>query len=67
MLLLNGGETVAIVGESGSGKTAGALSILRLIPDPPRRITAGAKHRRSALRCRQRRFDRLFPALRAIC
>ena len=28
------GETVAIVGESGSGKTAGALSILRLIPDP---------------------------------
>jgi oligopeptide transport system ATP-binding protein len=35
------GETVAIVGESGSGKTAGALSILRLIPDPPGRITAG--------------------------
>jgi len=36
------GETVAIVGESGSGKTAGALSILRLIPDPPGRITQGA-------------------------
>ena len=35
------GETVAIVGESGSGKTAGALSILRLIPDPPGRITSG--------------------------
>ena len=35
------GETVAIVGESGSGKTAGALSILRLIPDPPGRITHG--------------------------
>ena len=35
------GETVAIVGESGSGKTAGALSILRLIPDPPGRITDG--------------------------
>ena len=35
------GETVAIVGESGSGKTAGALSILRLIPDPPGRITQG--------------------------
>ena len=35
------GETVAIVGESGSGKTAGALSILRLIPDPPGRITEG--------------------------
>jgi len=35
------GETVAIVGESGSGKTAGALSILRLIPDPPGRVTGG--------------------------
>src|SRR5260370_25987196 len=35
------GETVAIVGESGSGKTAGALSILRLIPDPPGRVTRG--------------------------
>jgi len=35
------GEIVAIVGESGSGKTVGALSILRLIPDPPGRITQG--------------------------
>jgi oligopeptide/dipeptide ABC transporter ATP-binding protein len=35
------GETVAIVGESGSGKSVGALSILRLVPDPPGRITAG--------------------------
>jgi oligopeptide/dipeptide ABC transporter ATP-binding protein len=35
------GETVAIVGESGSGKSVGAMSILRLIPDPPGRIVAG--------------------------
>src|SRR3981189_2609857 len=35
------GETVAIVGESGSGKSVGALSILRLIPHPPGRITRG--------------------------
>lgn len=35
------GETVAIVGESGSGKSVGALSILRLIPNPPGKITAG--------------------------
>jgi oligopeptide/dipeptide ABC transporter ATP-binding protein len=35
------GETVAIVGESGSGKSVGALSILRLIPNPPGRITGG--------------------------
>src|SRR6202162_706069 len=35
------GETVAIVGESGSGKSVGAMSVLRLIPDPPGRITGG--------------------------
>ena len=35
------GETVAIVGESGSGKSVEALSIMRLIPDPPGKITAG--------------------------
>jgi oligopeptide/dipeptide ABC transporter ATP-binding protein len=35
------GETVAIVGESGAGKSVAAMSILRLIPDPPGRITAG--------------------------
>jgi len=36
------GETVAIVGESGCGKSMTALSILRLIPDPPGRIVAGS-------------------------
>ena len=35
------GETVAIVGESGSGKSVSALSVLRLIADPPGRITHG--------------------------
>ncbi len=35
------GEIVAIVGESGCGKSATALSLLRLIPDPPGRITGG--------------------------
>ena len=38
---VNAGETVAIVGESGSGKSVGAMSVLRLIPDPPGRIVAG--------------------------
>ena len=38
---VNPGETVAIVGESGSGKSVTALSVLRLIPTPPGRITAG--------------------------
>ena len=35
------GETVAIVGESGSGKSVTALSLLRLIPDPPGKIERG--------------------------
>src|SRR5947199_380690 len=35
------GETVAIVGESGSGKSVSALSVMRLIPGPPGRITGG--------------------------
>jgi len=39
---VNEGETVGIVGESGCGKSVGALSILRLIPDPPGRIASGS-------------------------
>ncbi len=35
------GETVAVVGESGCGKSVGAMSILRLIPDPPGKIVDG--------------------------
>ncbi len=35
------GETVAVVGESGSGKSVTALSILRLIPNPPGKIVGG--------------------------
>lgn len=35
------GETVGIVGESGSGKSVTSLSLMRLIPWPPGKITAG--------------------------
>ena len=35
-------ETLAIVGESGCGKSMTALSIMRLIPDPPGKIVAGS-------------------------
>ncbi len=36
------GETVGLVGESGCGKSVTALSIMRLVPDPPGRITGGS-------------------------
>jgi peptide/nickel transport system ATP-binding protein len=35
-------ETLAIVGESGCGKTMTALSLLRLVPNPPGRIVSGS-------------------------
>jgi oligopeptide/dipeptide ABC transporter ATP-binding protein len=35
------GETVCLVGESGCGKTVSALSILRLLPQPPARVAGG--------------------------
>jgi len=36
------GETLAIVGESGSGKSVTALSIMRLVPNPPGQIAGGS-------------------------
>ncbi|MCC8356242.1 MAG: ABC transporter ATP-binding protein [Oscillospiraceae bacterium] len=35
------GEFVALIGESGSGKSVSALSILRLVGDPPGKIVGG--------------------------
>lgn len=35
------GKIIGIVGESGCGKTITALSIMRLLPDPPAKITGG--------------------------
>jgi oligopeptide/dipeptide ABC transporter ATP-binding protein len=35
------GETVAVVGESGCGKSVGALSIIRLVANPPGRVVGG--------------------------
>jgi oligopeptide transport system ATP-binding protein len=38
---LDEGETLAIVGESGCGKSVSVMSLLRLIPMPPGKITGG--------------------------
>ena len=38
---LDEGETLGIVGESGCGKSVSALSIMRLVPDPPGKIVDG--------------------------
>jgi peptide/nickel transport system ATP-binding protein len=39
---LRKGETIGIVGESGSGKSVTALSLMRLIPNPPGNIVGGS-------------------------
>jgi len=41
-LSIVGGKTLGVLGESGSGKSVTALSIMRLIPDPPGRILGGS-------------------------
>ncbi|HBN57018.1 MAG TPA: peptide ABC transporter ATP-binding protein, partial [Lachnospiraceae bacterium] len=38
---LQKGEKLGIVGESGSGKSVSSLGMMRLIPNPPGKITGG--------------------------
>ena len=38
---LQEGETLGLVGESGCGKSVSAMSLMRLIPDPPGKIVSG--------------------------
>ena len=38
---VNQGKTLGLVGESGCGKSVTALSIMRLIPNPPGKIVSG--------------------------
>ncbi|AFG36600.1 ABC transporter ATP-binding protein [Spirochaeta africana] len=40
-LSLKKGETLGLVGETGAGKTTTALAVMRLVPDPPGRVTEG--------------------------
>jgi oligopeptide/dipeptide ABC transporter ATP-binding protein len=55
------GEIVAVVGESGSGKSVTAMSVLRLLREPPARVSA------QALTFRDKDLRSLSPAeLRAV-
>ncbi len=38
---LRRGETLGLVGESGCGKSVSALSVMRLVPEPPGKIESG--------------------------
>ena len=40
-LKLRRGETLGLVGETGAGKTSIAKAIMRILPDPPAKITGG--------------------------
>ncbi len=40
-IVIHKGETLGVVGESGCGKSVTALSVMRLIPQPPGRIVEG--------------------------
>ena len=52
---VNAGETVAIVGESGCGKSVTAMSILRLIPEPPGKIAGSIRFNgKDLLKCSDR-------------
>src|ERR1700723_3455696 len=55
------GETLAIVGESGCGKSVTAMSLMRLIPEPPGKIAGSVRFRGKDL---LKLSDRKRPAIR---
>jgi peptide/nickel transport system ATP-binding protein len=49
---IEAGQTLAIVGESGCGKSVTAMSILRLVPEPPGKIAGAIRFQgRNLLEC----------------
>jgi peptide/nickel transport system ATP-binding protein len=52
---VNEGETLAVVGESGCGKSVTAMSILRLVPEPPAKIAGSIRFQgEDLLKCSER-------------
>ena len=52
---VNEGETLAVVGESGCGKSVTAMSILRLLPEPPAKIAGSIRFQgEELLKCSER-------------
>ena len=52
---VNEGETLAIVGESGCGKSVTAMSILRLVPEPPAKVAGSIRFQgKELLKCSER-------------
>src|SRR5882762_6381605 len=47
---VNEGETLAIVGESGCGKSVTAMSLMRLIPEPPGKIAGSVRFQGTDMR-----------------
>ena len=59
-LVIHRGETVGLVGESGSGKSVTAMSVLRLLREPPARISGSIRlHHEDG---RTTHIDRMDPA-----
>ena len=60
-LAVNPGERVGLVGEAGCGKTTTMKCVLRILPSPPGRITAGKIffHGRDILRMSQHEIQRV--------
>jgi len=58
---VDAGETLGIVGESGSGKSVAALTIMRLLPEPPARVAGGTVifDGRDLLALRERELDQI--------
>ena len=63
---LEAGETLGLVGESGCGKSVTAMSILRLVPEPPAKIAGSIRFQGAELlKCSEREMRGIRGNVRA--